>query len=93
MKYSSNSLGNTDFDILTNNRTLKGFGWNKHEKFPRDWEIVTDQWEDYKKEMEGLEDELREDSKYSVTRWGLGGFDIGNLYGSGEPSGEPSDKE
>jgi hypothetical protein len=63
--------------------TMRGFGWNEHEKFPGGWEIVTDQWDSYKEEMRGMEEEFRDGLEYSDTEWA---FDIGEVEGSDEES-------
>jgi hypothetical protein len=63
--------------------TMRGFGWNEYEKFPGGWEIVTDQWDSYKEEIKGMEEELRDGLEYSDTEWA---FDTGEVEDSDEES-------
>jgi hypothetical protein len=63
--------------------TMRGFGWREGEKFPKGWEIVTDQWDSYKEEMRGMEEELWDGLEYSDTEWA---FDIGEAEDSDEES-------
>lgn len=46
--------------------SLKGFREEEREKFPKRWDVVMDQWDDYKDEMRALQAELDE---YSDTQW------------------------
>jgi len=53
--------------------SLKGFQEEEREKFPKKWEVVMDQWDSYKDEIEGMQRELEE---YHDMQWT---FDLGVL--------------
>ncbi|KAF2681080.1 hypothetical protein K458DRAFT_420987 [Lentithecium fluviatile CBS 122367] len=44
--------------------SLTGFWEEDREKFPKRWEVVMDQWDDYKKEMEEIRRELEGSEEY-----------------------------
>ncbi|KAF2739202.1 hypothetical protein EJ04DRAFT_508917 [Polyplosphaeria fusca] len=44
--------------------SLKGFREEEKEKFPKKWHVVIDQWDDYKKEVEGMRREMEEYDAY-----------------------------
>ncbi|KAF2240507.1 hypothetical protein BU26DRAFT_206785 [Trematosphaeria pertusa] len=46
--------------------SLTGFREEERGRFPERWEVVMDQWDDYKNELEGLRRELEE---YPDTQW------------------------
>lgn len=38
--------------------SLTGFQEEERDKFPESWEVVMDQWDDYKDEIRGVQEEL-----------------------------------
>ncbi|KAF2469292.1 uncharacterized protein BDR25DRAFT_343703 [Lindgomyces ingoldianus] len=60
--------------------SLKGFREEEREKFPKRWEVVMDQWDDYKEEFEALQRELEELEACSDTQWN---FSPGTFEGEG----------
>lgn len=62
--------------------SLTGFRDEEREKFPKKWEVVMDQWDSYKDEIEGMRRELEE---YPDTQWT---FDSGSFEDGEEMSDE-----
>lgn len=62
--------------------SLTGFRDEEREKFPKKWEVVMDQWDSYKNEIEGMRRELEE---YPDTQWT---FDPGSFEDGEEMSDE-----